>query len=349
MSNHYRKLRLEQMEGRYMMAGDLSAHVTKGSLFLNEAAGQVGLDNSVLISQIAPGTIRVTGNGTLADNTRSLINGAAFQDFNVSGSLNVNFGGGSDLVVFDASNPSFQNVNLNLAEPPLVLQAKSAKTTTVAPTGLTLPDKDDVMIWGATIRGSLTINTGADNDWVYVANATIGDGLGLDNVTINSGSGADSVELKNVPNWINGSIDIQTYSSLSETDADVAWLENVYANGNIGVRTGGGNDLIHFDHVDTYHEMNLDAGTGDDTVELNYALAIDKFMANLGDGNDVLTINDLFVPATGQTKFFGGNGVDRLTKTGVFPTSNVEQTDWEYINGVPTWWDILTPALEMSV
>jgi hypothetical protein len=332
MSARSRKLRMEQMEAREMMAGDIAASVVNGNLILNEATGQTGKDNSVLISQIAPGRIRVTGNSTTTDGTTSLVNGLAYQDFNVTGNLSVNFGGGSDLVVFDGgAPPSFQDVTLNLGAPPLLVAAK-----TFAIGGDTIksaPDKDNVMMWGATVRGSLTVNTGADNDWIYIANAQIGDGIGTDNVTINSGAGADSVQLKNLPGTINGTIDVQTYSSLSETDADVAWFEHTYAAGNINVRTGGGNDLIHFDNLTSYKDINLDFGTGDDTGEIKQVLAVDNFFANLGDGNDSLAINDLY-GGTGKTSILGGTGFDSLTRTGTyFPTHDVDQSGWEMING----------------
>ena len=41
------KLNIEQMEAREMMAGDIAASVSGGTLFLNEASGQGGLDNEV--------------------------------------------------------------------------------------------------------------------------------------------------------------------------------------------------------------------------------------------------------------------------------------------------------------
>ena len=295
MSARSRKLSMEQMEARQLMAGDVTATLTGGNLILNEAAGQAGRDNSVLISQIAPGKIRVQQNST-SDGSFSKINGRSSQDFNVTGSLTVNFGGGSDLVVFDgAAPPSFENVTLNMGAPqPLVL----AKTTSVKGSATdaikTLPDKDNVMMWNANIRGSLVVNTGADNDWVFIANATIGDNVGTDNITVNSGAGADTVTLKNLPGTINGAIDITTYSSLSEADADTVWLEHVYARDYMTARTGGGADLIHFDNVTSYRDINLDFGTGDDRGEINQVLAVDNFFANLGDGNDNLAINDLY-------------------------------------------------------
>jgi hypothetical protein len=349
MINRHRKLCMEQMEAREMMAGDIAANVTNGNLNLNEAAGQAGRDNSVLISQIAPGRIRVTGLGSTTDGTKSLINGAAFQDFNVSGNLSVNFGGGNDLVNFDATAPpSFQDVTLNLGAPPLVVSRGATAANAGGPVAkpLGFPDKDNVMIWDANIRGSLTINTGADDDWVYIANAKIGDGVGIDNITINTGAGADTAELKNLHGQINGAIDIQTFSSLNENDADCAWLENVTALGNIGVRTGGGQDLIHLDHVTSFKDINLDAGVGDDAIEINYAVAVDNFFANLGDGNDNIAINDLYV-INKATKIDGGAGSDSITKTGAFPTSQVTQTSFEWVNGRPVL--VISPVLNGGV
>jgi hypothetical protein len=329
MLKRHRTLRMERMEAREMMAGDVAAAVVNGNLYLNEAAGQAGRDNSVLISQIAPGRIRVTGNGTTTDGTVSRINGAAFQDFNVPGGLIVKFGGGSDLVVFDgAAPPSFQDVNIDLAAPPILVASM-----TVGGISLTPPDKDNVMIWNATIRGSLTVNTGRDNDWVYVANAKIGDGIGLDNITINTGAGADTAELKNLQGTLNGAIDIQLFSSLLELDADVAWLDHVYANGNIGIRGGGGNDLLHLDNVTSYKDVNLDAGAGDDKVEVNYLVAVNNFFASLGDGNDTMTTNDLYLGA-GKAQIDGGSGFDSFARTGAFPTAGqVSLTNFERING----------------
>jgi hypothetical protein len=331
MSNRQRKLNMEQMEAREMMAGDIAASVSGGTLFLNEASGQGGLDNSVIVSQIAPGRIRVTGNYTTTDSTLSKVNGAAFQDFNVSGGLTVKFGGGSDLVVFDQlAPPTFTNVNVDLAAPPIVATQKAmAKTIGGVGTVFNAPDKDNLIMWGANITGNLTVNTGADNDWVFIANTPIGG-----NVSINTGAGADTAEIKNSPSIIGGSVDIQLYSSLAEKDADCAWLENVSAYGNINVRAGDGADLLHLNGVTSYKDFNLDAGAGDDKVELNYICAVDNFFANLGDGNDNATVNDLYV-IHGKTQIDAGNGSDSLTKTGAFPTSQVTQSGFEWINGRP--------------
>ncbi len=127
------------------------------------------------------------------------------------------------------------------------------------------------------ITGNLTVNTGADNDWVYVANASIGG-----NVSINTGAGADSAQIENVVGTIGGAIDIQLYSSLAEKDADIAWLYHVYANGNINIRGGDGADLLHLDTVTSFKDFNLDAGAGDDKLIVNDVIRGGRFLRRTG-------------------------------------------------------------------
>src|SRR5215213_3384867 len=181
MLNRHRKLRMEQMEAREMMAGDVAGYVSNNTLYLYESYGQAGRDNSVIISQLAPGTVRVRG-GVTADGTMSKINGAAYTDFQVTGGLNIAFAGGNDHVNLGPSSaiggggnsglilraPSFHDVTLNLGAP--TTNTTRTLTSTVA---LTPPDKDYVSINRATIPGWLTINTGLDDDKVYVRETSV--------------------------------------------------------------------------------------------------------------------------------------------------------------------------------
>jgi len=299
MLNRHRKLRMEQMEARQMMAGDVAAFVSNGNLFLNEFAGQAGLDNAVMISQIVPGTIRVHGVSPSAGGSASKINGATFKDFKVTGGLVVNFGGGNDSVTFtDIAPSSFKNVDLNLAAPPPVVSkgatsVKNAKSGITAALPLNLPDKDRVTISGATISGWLTINTGADDDSVNVANTTVGHSVSGD-------------------------------------------LTNPFGVGGITINTGAGNDFIHLENLASNHDVIFDAGTGEDRAEVINVAVLDNFMAELGDGSDIMSVDGLytgFQTSADKTRISGGNGIDSLTTTGQFPTWNREITGWEYING----------------
>jgi hypothetical protein len=77
-TNRPARFRMEQLETRQMMAGDVAAVVTAGNLYLSEG-GQLSGDNGVLISQLENGLIRVQGtDANQAGGAKSLINGKAY-------------------------------------------------------------------------------------------------------------------------------------------------------------------------------------------------------------------------------------------------------------------------------
>src|SRR5689334_16392955 len=100
-----RNFSVERLEDRQMMAGDIAAFVQSGTLNLLESAGAQGAQNGVSIVQVAPGTLMVTGLRT-DDGGTSGINGHASQQFSGVTSLNVNLGGGNDLVDIGLNNQS---------------------------------------------------------------------------------------------------------------------------------------------------------------------------------------------------------------------------------------------------
>ncbi|HEY2838321.1 MAG TPA: hypothetical protein VGJ26_04185, partial [Pirellulales bacterium] len=188
------------------------------------------------------------------------------------------------------------------------------------------PDKDDVIIWNLNTRGAVTINTGADEDWVYMSGLTMTAG----DLSINTGSGPDTAEIENLTSILPGAVNIQTYSSLSENDADTVWFDGVYAYGNMNVKTGGGNDLIHLSNTTTWKDLNVDAGAGNDEFDIDHVDVVDNLMAHLGDGDDSMTIDYLY---GGTFHFLGEGGTDNLHRTANVFGQTVEQTGWEYING----------------
>ena len=129
-----RQWTLERLETRELKAGDVTAIVQNGNLFLTEAAGQAGKDNSVIVSELSNGMVRVAGNAT-SDGTVSKVDGAASQDFRVTGSLNVNFGAGNDMVVLGgegvpAMSPTFTAVSIDVSAPQPVNASVAAATQT---------------------------------------------------------------------------------------------------------------------------------------------------------------------------------------------------------------------------
>jgi hypothetical protein len=332
------KLRVESLESRQMMAGDVTASLSGGNLYLTEAAGQAGQENSVVISQLSDGQIRVSGNAQISnDNVSSLVNGHAYQDFTVPGGLFVNFGGGNDRVIFDAdpaAAPHFASVSINVAAPEPLLKARTL--VGVNNTALKGPDADQVFIWNAVTTGNMTINTGRDHDWVSMGINTSTGNLDIGgDLVINSGAGADTINIFTRQQHGAHNINIQAYSSLAEADADQIWLSNEVADNDIVVRAGGGNDLVHLNNCTAFHDINLNAGAGNDTMELTQDLAVDKLMADLGDGNDTLNIDTLYFGNDQNVILSGGTGFDSLNAKGIDPThfGHFPKSGWERING----------------
>jgi hypothetical protein len=470
---------MEQMESRQLMAvtpvgaistdlvfeiaqpaTDVVAYMQNGNLYVNESSSAVNSDNGVRIARLDNGMIRVMGDyANNASNATSLINGYAYQDFQISGSMQlfVNLKGGNDRLHLGfeggVGSPVFAAMNINMAAPEQRLT--TARTIGGVDTSIfNVPDADQVFLWAGQSRNTVNITTGAGSDWVFTgAHMMVGDGLGADNLVINTGAGADQVTM--IGTMVRGNLDIQTYSSLSETDADSVYFDaalgttTTFVSGNINIRTGGGNDGIYstdpgdadysvwwlgvkslgsmsidtgagddvaylrnmrvggnfvmfagagadtldmrlteldpsfgsasFVGGDLYVQMYanaaeadvdtalfnnisvgkgmsvlmgggndvakilsaaaldnilLDAGAGNDQAELSDVFALDNFFALLGEGDDSLNIMNLY-QAGGTVRIDGGAGFDRLTKSGAYPTTGLQQTGWEMINGRP--------------
>src|SRR5947209_9482425 len=179
-----RRLAVERLEGRAMMAADVSAYVLNGALFVGESAGAPGGQNGVQVAQVAPGVLRVTGLQT-DDGGTSRVNGHASQDFAGVTSLFVNLGGGNDRVVVgsNSSTTALGDVFVN-TDGSHVFNAYGS-------------DYDHVIVQHLATTGTVDIRTGPGNDSVTVGDSTIGTG-DLDSLTIHTGGGSDTVLLGDV-------------------------------------------------------------------------------------------------------------------------------------------------------
>ena len=290
-----RRFHMERLEDRQMMAGDVAAGLEGGHLFLNEAAGQAGLDNAVTISQVGRGVIRVQGAAT-ADGTFSKINGADFQDF-LASDLTVLFGGGKDKVSFVGTTPvNFQNVTLNVGVDSALGDA----------------DKDTLSLSKLQVRGGLIVATGASDDLVFLSQSTVGDGVGTDGALFYMGAGADFLSLDS-GSRIRGSVDVQMYKSLAENDVDnVAFDTNLLIEGGANVRTGGGDDFFL---------VGLKPSDKELAVQINGSLVV-----TTNGGNDTINITRVLVGdgGYGMLRINSGAGADSVeigNPTGFLPLS----------------------------
>jgi hypothetical protein len=317
-------LRVEHLESRQLMAGDVSAVLQNGNLLLTEAPGQLNQENSVEISKLSNGMIRVTGGSHVSDKLKSKINGQEFQDFSVTGDLSVRLAGGSDKVTFSnggiglSGAPRFKNVSIDVA----------------SPTNSTVRDADLVSIRSLNVTGSLTVKTGADNDSVTMLDSPIAPVKVDGDLRIETGAGTDTVKVeRNLSNVIGKNVAISTFDSLTEAESDLVTLKGVAATQSINVSTGGGNDTISL--INTKARITgIDAGAGNDTGVMDGTHATDTLFAAMGDGDDTLSLRNIH-PITHMVAFIdGGKGWDSLYTSNVDNlASQFSLTSWERLNG----------------
>ena len=337
-----KRLSMESLEGRQMMAGDVIASLVNGDLYINESPQQIGQDNGIRISKLASGKIQVLGtvaNGT--DPVASKVNGLASQEFTVNGSLFVTLGAGNDRLQMGydggASAPTFNRVQIDVAAPPQVVSKASALSSplTGVVDAFTPQDSDQVLLWGANTLGSMSIKTGDKNDWAFLGQVKVGDGVGVDNLTINTGSAGDQVTLRGTT--VTGNLDIQTYASLAEFDADGVYIDSTVnpanpsqniptlVNGGTDIRMGGGVDSlfvtdpakndanVFWTVFQTHGWVSVDTGDGNDTVlvrnskigEATYDdVNLDNLVINTGAGADTARLHNVTMGANMQLQMF---------------------------------------------
>jgi hypothetical protein len=361
-------LSMEQLEDRQMMAGDVTAFLSSGNLYISEAAGQYGGANAVQVSQLSNGIIRVKGLQNQAGGT-TLVDGYSYRDFNVSGNLIMNLNGGSDTVLIgrDAPVTRFNDIIVN-AQSPISGD----------------PDTDSINIERVTTRGAIQVNTGTGTDYVNLYNTTvgdgvgayddlkintgdgayafvninnvttkglldvrtgngvdsinfhgsrIGDGVGIDNLNVSTGAGADTITFNAYGyglTQITGHVNIYAYNS-TEADADKLDMRSVYANQNINVLMGAGDDNVYMLGSWAGADIFLSGDKGKDTFRLTEVRSQDDFFAYMGEDDDTLHME--YVGAD-QMILDGGAGNDSVNRWNNAYVRDLALQNWETINGV---------------
>lgn len=292
------RLKVESLESRRLMAGDVSAALEGGFL---RVEGD-NLDNQIAISQTVAGDVVVAGqNGTL-------INGLASVRF-VRPSLNaleVRMEGGNDTVTLrgvQVANDMFvdlgagnDRVTAPLNSPVLI----GANASIYGSEG-----NDIVQLAGAVVREDLFVDGGLGilnanlssmtvdkmlsivgdeaNDIVAVSSSTVGMG-----VSIETKGGSDRVSLVN----------LGAFSLLVNTDSNAA----------IGA------DQVTMNQIRLIEDLGIFTGAGNDIVRLT-DVSSGKVSVSLDEGNDRLIATN--VSAVTDAIFEGGAGFDILENLGI--------------------------------
>jgi hypothetical protein len=317
-----RQFHIEHLDDRRMMAADISAFVQNGTLFINEAAGNIGAAQAVQVAQLPNGNIRVTGITSPVNPAGSKVNGVSFVEFARPLNIQVNFGGGQDTVQLLGVGGGFTMQKIVI--------------DTAGPAGSSDNDLVNVVNFGSTnfnAVNSLEVRTGAGQDIVRMQNVN---SIGF--LTIDAGAGADTVDLGPISGGVGGvsvSSDINVFAdSFSDTDlaqgGDTVRMMDVSAGRDVIVNLRGGADTLEMTNVLARRHMSLHGEKGNDTMTLTQVTVFESLFALMGDDNDALNL--IGVKARNLTAD-GGNGFDRLVKYND-PGHEFEQlTGWEEING----------------
>lgn len=244
-SKRISKLRLESLESKRMLAGDVAVSVVAGSLVIDGD----DLDNQIAItSGQEPGSYIVRG---LEGTTVTLVgsDAAGGSEVAVTGvrrDVRVALGAGNDVVqVGDATFRESLRIATGEGDDTVVIGGPRPNET--------LPDAEEALV---RVGGGLHIETGAGADTVTVASASVRGHLG-----IGAGEGDDTVRLGR-------RLEEPTPESLADTPAessiDTAALR---VGGGVGVRLGDGTDGLAAAGVAS-PSFRVHGGAGDDSIRL---------------------------------------------------------------------------------
>jgi hypothetical protein len=270
--------RLETLEDRRLMAGNVTATLQGGTLFLRGDS----LDNSVAVSQISATQFAVAGLSTTVNGSSSpfLFNG------NI-GAIDADFRDGNDL--FGLSNSSADLLALATE-----LQSGTAGTLTTGTTARTPvagsvnvrmgAGNDAVAIIGQ-IGGSLNLDLGNGNDAVAVENSSIRKAL-----VVEGDDGNDPIRVRNS--------DVGGLLLLNGGKGNDTLNANNLRAGEIVINAGPGNDDSFVTNSRTSHSLTVDSSDGDDDLEIRGSDVGGPVFINQGHGT---TQQVLITPPSDET------------------------------------------------
>jgi hypothetical protein len=284
---------VESLEGRWLMAGNVTATLNNGRLSIigDAAANAVAVfeDHSTGMLEV----LGLTDVGTMATpGSATTVNGGASAEFSGVNSLKVDLkGGDNSFLLTDATLSGSVRIETGHGNDNVVIGAMpdvnpAALDTTRIPSELIATTFHQV-----SIGGNLYIDTGAGDDQVIEAGVTI---TGSDYV--DGGRGNNSIFLD---------VFTDTVDSLPALGVNVGKTLAIQG-GRRGSETVGLNTV-------TSSRAYITGSSGADQVTIQNS-NFDKLGVSLGRGDDSLDISD--TTTTDDTYLHGGKGDDTLTLSG---------------------------------
>lgn len=297
LSNRPNKLNLESLEGRWLMAGDVSVNVIGGNLFI---VGDDAANHIVVSDGAAAGDVDITGVGTT-------VNGGASVTKSVTGNIFIVMRGGGDQVDLEDLNApknlavtmddGDDIVNAGLTEPNAVTVGRSA----VFALG---PGNDDLTANYLNVTQELAIQAGTGDDDIALGTLlTLDADVIARDLVINLGRGTNNltgigIDVKRAIG-IGGGNGTNTIN-LDAVDANI-----------LAIATGDGDDTINIDGLRARH-VGISTGKGGDDVTIENA-QINNLGVELWAGDDSLSIGTSNI---NRAAMDGGKGTDTYNNLG---------------------------------
>jgi hypothetical protein len=300
LNSKNRRLKLESLESRKLMAGDVAVAV-EGSLMTIDGDN---LDNQVVVSQALNGNVSVIGqNGTLINGLPSV----TFRNPQLN-AMEVRMGDGNDVVTvrgLQLTNDMFVELgegNDRLTSPATLPVTVGANAMIEGGLG-----NDIVSLAGITVRENLSIDGGLGSLNTTISNATVDQALSVigdeldDIISISRATVGDllTAETKGGADRVTFT-DVLAYSAHVNTDASGASADRVTMNrvatdSDIGIFTGAGNDVVRLTDVTSRQSLTVSTDSGNDFVSSTRVSA--AFDAVYEGGAGVDTFEDFGIVA----------------------------------------------------
>lgn len=320
-SSHTR-LRIERLENRMMLTGNVAAHVVAGSLVIR---GDPSDNQIAVVAGANPGEFVITGL-----NNTTINKDVVPVTLHATKGVRIDMRGGANTVNFgDAATPTSIAGGLSIRGG---LNGNSVANQTFT-------------VQNVQVGGSLAVFAGSGDDSITMDGSTarsvgVFTGSGVDTITITnvsatgrmsvfSGAGADTVSISGPGGGVAAARSLFVFGG---ADTDTLTVQNVNVTGDMFVNTGAGaEDRPTLDSVTVGRNLFLKTGNGGDPVVVNSINVTGNAQFLLGAGNDTITLTGTNTIG-GMFAFFGGAGNDALVNAAVntFAKSRVvgfEQAD----------------------
>ena len=227
-----RRLQVETLENRELMAGNVNVSMSNGNLFITGDANP----NHVQVRQSSPGVYSISG--VMLGGSATKINGYnGVTASGVTGNVSVSLGGGSDQLDFGTGDARQINVPGTL--------------TIDMGTG-----NDWTYVRDVKTGGNLTVYTGTGQDRTHINNANVGNNLFvLDPSAVNSG---DSDLTTVLTSRVKGQMQFMSRGGADSVEIQSSTCDSVYAD------LGAGNDFFKMLYTKPRAHTVI-GGTGNDT------------------------------------------------------------------------------------